>query len=121
MGTPVITAGKGMLKNNKRKMNETHPDLSGSCEINDVKYWMAGWKKPDGSIGIAFNAMTEEQANWRPRQAEQRAENKFQNRSRDPRPQEFRPPPAPQHRPDGAMDNPPPTEDSTPADDDIPF
>ncbi len=35
----------GVLFRNDRKETDKHPDSKGSCEIDGVQYWIAGWKK----------------------------------------------------------------------------
>ena len=35
----------GVLFKNDRKEKETHPDYKGSCEVEGVEYWVAGWIK----------------------------------------------------------------------------
>jgi len=47
----------GILGKNDRKTLDKHPDLSGSCEVDGVLYWISGWTKAkDGSkyISLAF-------------------------------------------------------------------
>ena len=34
-----------ILSKNKRKEKETHPNLSGSINIDGVEYWLSGWTK----------------------------------------------------------------------------
>ena len=45
---------KGTLGKNKRKEKDTHPDYTGSCEIEGVQYWISGWLKENGSTGEKF-------------------------------------------------------------------
>lgn len=35
----------GLLAKNKRKEKDTHPDYSGSINIEGVEYWLSGWLK----------------------------------------------------------------------------
>lgn len=35
----------GALFTNDRKKSDTHPDLTGSCEVDGKDYWFKAWKK----------------------------------------------------------------------------
>lgn len=45
---------KGTLGKNKRKEKDSHPDHTGSCEIDGVQYWISAWIKENGSTGEKF-------------------------------------------------------------------
>jgi hypothetical protein len=49
---------KGTLGTNKRKEKDSHPDYSGRCEIDGVKYWISGWKKQNGQTGEVFLSLS---------------------------------------------------------------
>jgi len=36
----------GIISRNQRKTQESHPDYSGSAEVEGVEYWVSGWKNP---------------------------------------------------------------------------
>lgn len=40
---PYDNNNSGMLARNERKQKDTHPDYSGSCEVDGVEYWISAW------------------------------------------------------------------------------
>jgi hypothetical protein len=36
---------RGLLAKNDRKQSDSHPDYTGSININGVEYWLSGWVK----------------------------------------------------------------------------
>lgn len=51
---------KGTLGKNKRKEKDSHPDYTGSCEIDGEQYWISGWVKENRTtrekfFSLAFN------------------------------------------------------------------
>jgi uncharacterized protein (DUF736 family) len=45
---------RGVLFKNTRKTKDSQPDYRGSCEIEGVEYWIAGWRKTPKSGGDSF-------------------------------------------------------------------
>ena len=39
---------RGAMWKNDRKQSDTHPDLSGSINIEGTEYWLSGWTKKQG-------------------------------------------------------------------------
>lgn len=44
----------GALFKNKKKETEKHPDYNGSCEIDNVEYWISAWVKESSKTGEKF-------------------------------------------------------------------
>jgi hypothetical protein len=36
---------RGAIWGNKRKEKDTHPDFTGSLNVDGVEYWLNGWKR----------------------------------------------------------------------------
>lgn len=36
---------RGAIWGNKRKERDTHPDFTGSINVDGVEYWLNGWKR----------------------------------------------------------------------------
>jgi hypothetical protein len=47
-------SNSGFIGKNTRKETDKHPDLSGSCEVGGVQYWISGWRNSKG-YGLRFN------------------------------------------------------------------
>jgi hypothetical protein len=46
-------SNSGIITRNERKVKDTHPEYSGSCEIDGVEYWISAWintGKPGGKL-----------------------------------------------------------------------
>jgi hypothetical protein len=40
---------KGSIWKNDRKEKETHPDFTGSIDVEGVQYWVSAWRRKDGA------------------------------------------------------------------------
>ena len=40
---------KGQIWRNDKKINDKHPDLKGSINIEGVEYWLSCWKRATGA------------------------------------------------------------------------
>ncbi len=49
---------KGTIGKNKRKEQESHPDLSGQINIEGVEYWLSGWHKKNAQTGEGFYSLS---------------------------------------------------------------
>ena len=47
-----IKEGTGQLFKNAKKLNDNHPNNTGSCKIAGVEYWVSAWTKHDKNGGI---------------------------------------------------------------------
>jgi uncharacterized protein (DUF736 family) len=64
---------RGVLFKNTRKTKDSQPDYRGSCEIEGVEYWIAGWKKVpksggDSFLSLAFSVKDEDEKAKLPRE-----------------------------------------------------
>jgi hypothetical protein len=48
-----LKPGSGSLFENARKQSDSHPDMTGSINVNGVECWFSGWWK-DGKSGTQF-------------------------------------------------------------------
>ena len=49
---------KGILGRNKRKEKDTHPDHSGTINIEGVEYWLSAWIKTSQQTGEKFFSLS---------------------------------------------------------------
>jgi hypothetical protein len=50
MAEQYDNTNRGSIWKNDKKETETHPDFTGSLNVNGVEYWVSAWKrKPDAS------------------------------------------------------------------------
>lgn len=65
---------RGSIWKNDKKEKDTHPDFTGSLNVNGVEYWVSAWKrKPDQSDkapALSFSIKPKESS--QPHQAPQR-------------------------------------------------
>jgi hypothetical protein len=45
MSQQYDNTNSGILAKNERKEKETHPDLSGSINVDGREYWLSAWRK----------------------------------------------------------------------------
>lgn len=44
---------RGAIWKNKKKEKDTHPDFTGSLNVDGVEYWVNAWKRKDDAPGNA--------------------------------------------------------------------
>lgn len=67
---------RGSLFNNEKKLEEKHPDLSGSINIEGKEYWLSGWKKKS-KAGTGFLSLS-----VRPKQEQTRQSSQPTNKAK---------------------------------------
>ena len=40
---------RGAIFKNKKKEKETHPDFTGTLNVNGVEFWVSAWKRKEGA------------------------------------------------------------------------
>jgi hypothetical protein len=40
---------RGSIWKNEKKEKDTHPDFTGSLNVDGVEYWVSAWKRKDGA------------------------------------------------------------------------
>jgi hypothetical protein len=40
---------RGQIWRNEKKDKDTHPDFTGSLNVNGVEYWVSAWKRKEGA------------------------------------------------------------------------
>lgn len=48
----------GIISKNDRKEKDTHPDITGSINVEGVEYWLAGWHKVRQEDGKPFYSLS---------------------------------------------------------------
>ena len=40
---------RGSIWRNEKKTTDSHPDFTGSLDVNGTQYWVSAWKRKDGA------------------------------------------------------------------------
>jgi hypothetical protein len=59
---------KGTIAKNARKTQESHPDITGSINVDGRDFWINGWQKTNGQDGSKFYSLS-----VKPKEARQEA------------------------------------------------
>lgn len=72
---------RGSIWKNEKKEKDTHPDFTGSLNVNGVDYWVSAWKRKEGASAkapaLSFSVKPKDEQSKTPDRARQDA------RSRD--------------------------------------
>lgn len=49
---------KGTIGKNKRKEQDSHPDIAGQINVDGVEYWLNGWQKKNSQTGELFYSLS---------------------------------------------------------------
>ena len=44
---------RGSIWKNEKKEKDTHPDFTGSLNVNGVEFWVSAWKRKEGAAAKA--------------------------------------------------------------------
>jgi hypothetical protein len=79
--TTYDNTNRGVLFDNDRKEQDTHPDMTGTLNINGVDHWFSGWWKTGSKgefLSLSIGKPKDQQA--RPQPAQQRPPERRGNR-----------------------------------------
>ena len=51
--TEYDNTNRGSIWKNEKKDKDTHPDFTGSLNVNGVEYWVSAWKRKEGAAAKA--------------------------------------------------------------------
>ncbi len=46
---PHDNTNRGAIWKNEKKEQDTHPDFTGSLNVDGVEYWVSAWKRKEGA------------------------------------------------------------------------
>jgi hypothetical protein len=52
------TINRGTIGKNKRKEQDSHPDIAGTLNVDGRDYWINGWQKTNQSDGSKFYSLS---------------------------------------------------------------
>lgn len=68
---------RGALWRNEKKDKDTHPDFTGSLNVDGVEYWVSAWKRKDGAStkapALSFSVKPKDEQSRREAPISQRA------------------------------------------------
>lgn len=51
--TEYDNTNRGSIWRNEKREKDTHPDFTGSLNVNGVEYWVSAWKRKEGAAAKA--------------------------------------------------------------------
>lgn len=64
---------RGAIWPNKRKEKDTHPDFTGSLDVDGTEYWVSAWRRKkdakDGAPSLSFSIKPKEESAPKPEPA----------------------------------------------------
>ena len=51
--TEYDNTNRGSIWKNEKKEKDTHPDFTGSLNVNGVEFWVSAWKRKEGASAKA--------------------------------------------------------------------
>lgn len=68
---PHDNTNRGAIWKNEKKEQDTHPDFTGSLNVDGVEYWVSAWKRKEGAApkapALSFSVKPKEQRSQAPR------------------------------------------------------
>ncbi len=62
---PHDNTNRGAIWKNEKKEQDTHPDFTGSLNVDGVEYWVSAWKRKEGAApkapALSFSVKPKEQ------------------------------------------------------------
>lgn len=78
--TTYDNTNKGIISKNDRKETDSHPDITGSINVDGKEFWISGWKKNRSSDGAPFYSLAVKPKMERAAEIRREAENPDFNR-----------------------------------------
>jgi hypothetical protein len=73
--TQYDNTNRGSIWKNDKKERDTHPDFTGSLNVDGVEYWVSAWRRKEGagpkSPALSFSVKPKEQGHRAPQQRQE--------------------------------------------------
>jgi hypothetical protein len=68
--TEYDNTNRGSIWKNDKKEKDSHPDFTGSLNVNGVEYWVSAWKRKEGASAkapaLSFSVKPKDEQGTRP-------------------------------------------------------